>query len=105
MIDPTLRELAALLDDPPRAPDRAFVAAVDARVRVERALAAHRARSWRRFAVEVAAGGATMAGAALMAVQPALASLSDDRPWSVGLIVAAVSLAWLTTNRWRVAPV
>lgn len=83
--------IAALLAPPDRAPDRVFVAEVDALIQLDQAYRRRRRRAWSRFAGE-AASAAGLSSAALM--------LGWAGGGALAMIAALIPLVWVATNRW-----
>lgn len=99
MTEPTLR-LRAMLEDVPRAPDRAFVNQIDALVQLDQAYALRRRRAWRRFAGDVVVASAILVPALGLGLASAPGLISSDH---AAFIVSTMMLAlvgWAATNRW-----
>lgn len=95
--------LAALLRDPPRSPDRQFIAKVDALVQLDQAYALRRSRAWRRFAGDVVVATAIAVPALGLGLASAGGGIGTDH---VALIAATMMIAlagWAATNRWASA--
>lgn len=86
--------IAALLAQPDRAPDPAFIAEIDALVQLDQAYRRQRQRAWSRFGGE-AASALGLSGAAVV--------LAYAGGGMLAMIAAAIPVIWAATNRWATA--
>lgn len=99
MTKPDLR-LRAMLEDAPRAPDRAFVNQIDALVQLDQAYALRRRRAWRRFGGDVVVAAAILVPTLGLGLTSGPGVISSDHAAFIVSTMMLTLVGWAATNRW-----